>query len=114
VLPVIKNLNSMSFKTWFFKTPLYVSKFGTLEPKNSTGEIIPDLIMVPLVAFDDKLNRIGYGKGYYDRSLKKIKKSKKKTISVGIAYSFQEYKRIPVHKHDFKLDYIFTERGIIS
>ena len=114
VLPVIKNLNSMSFKTWFFKTPLYVSKFGTLEPKNSSGEIIPDLIMVPLVAFDDKLNRIGYGKGYYDRSLKKIKKSKKKTISVGIAYSFQEYKSIPVHKHDFKLDYIFTERGIIS
>ena len=61
-----------------FKDPLYVSKFGILEPKNTNKEIIPDLIMVPLVAFDNKLNRIGYGKGYYDRSLKKIKKIKKK------------------------------------
>ena len=72
------------------------------------------MILVPLVAFDDKLNRLGYGKGYYDRRLKKIKKIKKKMISIGIAYSFQKCKKIPVNKHDFKLDYIFTERGIIS
>ena len=69
--------------------------------------------MVPLVAFDNKLNRIGYGKGYYDRILKKIDKMKKKTIFLGIAYSFQRCRRIPVNKYDFKLDYIFTERGII-
>ena len=48
--------------------------------------IIPDLIMVPLVAFDKQLNRIGYGKGYYDRSLRKIKKKNKNEISLGIAY----------------------------
>ena len=70
--------------------------------------------MVPLIAFDDQLNRIGYGKGYYDRSLQKIRNIKKKTIYLGIAYSFQKCKRIPINKHDFKLDYIFTERGIIS
>jgi 5-formyltetrahydrofolate cyclo-ligase len=70
--------------------------------------------MVPLVAFDHRLNRIGYGKGYYDRNLEKINKLKKKIISLGIAYSFQKCKDIPVNKHDFKLDYIFTERGIIS
>jgi 5-formyltetrahydrofolate cyclo-ligase len=70
--------------------------------------------MVPLVAFDKKLNRIGYGKGYYDRSLKRINKIKKNVISVGVAYSFQECKNIPIEKHDFKLNYIFTERGIIS
>ena len=114
VLPVVSSSNKMSFKSWIFKEPLYVSKFGILEPKNSNREIIPDLIMVPIVAFDHRLNRIGYGKGYYDRSLKKISKNKKKTISLGIAYSFQQCKRIPVNKHDFKLDYIFTERGIIS
>ena len=85
-----------------------------LEPKNSSETIIPDLIMVPLVAFDRKLNRIGYGKGYYDRILKKINKFKKKTVFLGIAYSFQKCSSIPVNKHDFKLDYIFTERGIIS
>ena len=114
VLPVIKSSSKMSFKSWIFKEPLYVNKFGMLEPKDTKKEIIPDLIMVPLVAFDERLNRIGYGKGYYDRSLQKINKTKKRTISLGIAYSFQKCGSIPVNKHDFKLDYIFTERGIIS
>ena len=114
VLPVIKSSSVMSFNSWIFKNPLYVSKFGTLEPKDSKKEIIPDLILVPLVAFDNNLNRIGYGKGYYDRILKKISKIKKKTVAIGIAYSFQKCRSIPVNKHDFKLDYIFTEQGIIS
>ena len=104
----------MSFKTWFFKDPLYVSKFGILEPENLKKDIIPDFVIVPLVAYDNKLNRIGYGKGYYDRSLRKIKNEKKEMVTLGIAYSFQKCKNIPVNKHDFKLDYIFTERGIIS
>ena len=77
-LPVIKSLNQLSFKSWVFKDPLYVNKFGMLEPKNSKENIIPDLIMVPLVAFDNHLNRIGYGKGFYDRSFVKIKEIKKK------------------------------------
>ena len=104
----------MNFKSWIFREPLQVNKFGILEPKNSKKNIIPDLIMVPLLAFDNNLNRIGYGKGYYDKSLKKIYKIKKKTISLGIAYSFQKCSAIPVQKHDFKLDYIFTEQGIIN
>ena len=114
VLPVIKSSNAMSFKSWIFKEPLYVNKFGILEPKNSSKNVIPDLIMVPLVAFDNRLNRIGYGKGYYDRSLRKISKIKKNAISLGIAYSFQKCQKIPTNKHDFKLDYIFTEKGIIN
>ena len=114
VLPVIKSSNKMSFKPWIFKEPLYVNKFGMLEPNNLGKEIIPDLIMVPLVAFDRKLNRIGYGKGYYDRSLQKINKIKKKTITLGIAYSFQKCATIPTNKYDFKLNYVFTEQGIIS
>ena len=114
VLPVIKSSNKMSFKFWIFKEPLYVNKFGILEPNNLGKEIIPDLIMVPLVAFDKKLNRIGYGKGYYDRSLQKISKIKKKIITLGIAYSFQKCANIPTNKYDFKLNYVFTEQGIIS
>ena len=82
--------------------------------ENLKKAVIPDLIMVPLVSFDNKLNRIGYGKGYYDRILKKINKVKKKAIFLGIAYSFQKCTNIPTNKYDFKLDYIFTERGIIS
>ena len=113
-LPVVKSSTSMCFKLWIFKQPLYINNFGILEPKNSGEEILPDLILVPLVAFDRYLNRIGYGKGYYDRSLKKISKNKKNIIALGIAYSFQKCNKIPVKKHDFKLDYIFTEKGIIS
>jgi len=113
-LPVIKSSSNMSFIPWRYKDPLQVNKFGILEPAYKKKEIIPDLIMVPLVAFDNDLNRIGYGKGYYDRMLKKISKYKKKTIFLGIAYSFQRCSKIPVNKYDFKLDYIFTERGIIS
>jgi 5-formyltetrahydrofolate cyclo-ligase len=113
-LPVIKSSNKMIFKPWVIGDPLDVSKYGILEPTNSKKEIVPDLIMVPLVAFDNKLHRIGYGKGYYDRSLKKINKSKKNSISLGIASSHQRCTNIPVNKHDFKLNYIFTEQGIIS
>jgi len=113
-LPVIRSSNNMCFKLWFLEEPLYVNKFGILEPNKKKKEIIPDLIMVPLVAFDKHLNRIGYGKGYYDRSLEKINKIKKKAISLGIAYSFQKSRSIPTNKYDFKLDYIFTERGIIT
>ena len=111
---MIKSKSSMCFTTWFWKEPLYINKFGILEPKKINKEIVPDIIMVPLVAFDKSLNRIGYGKGYYDRTLKKIIKIKRKTISLGIAYSFQRCSKIPANKHDHKLDYIFTERGIIS
>ena len=113
-LPVIRSSNLMNFESWVFKEPLYVNKFGILEPKSSKKEIIPDLILVPLVTFDNKLNRIGHGKGFYDRILKKINNIKKNTIFLGVAYSFQRCGSIPVKKHDFKLDYIFTERGIIS
>ena len=114
VLPVIKSSNDMSFKSWIFKEPLYINKFGILEPNKLNKEIIPDLIIVPVAAFDRKLNRIGYGKGYYDKSLQKISKIKKKAITLGIAYSFQRSATIPVNRYDFNLDYIFTERGIIS
>ena len=113
-LPVIKSPNKMSFESWIFREPLYVNKFGIPEPKNSKKKIVPDLIMVPLVAFDGHLNRIGYGKGYYDRSLRNISKIKKNVIFLGIAHSFQRCKKIPVNNYDFKLDYIFTEKGIIN
>ena len=114
VLPVLKSTAVMNFERWSFGNPLYVNKFGMLEPKSSKNNIIPDIVLVPLLAFDNKLNRIGYGKGYYDRALIKISKIKKKAIFIGIAFSFQKSIKVPTNKHDVKLDYIFTERGIIS
>jgi 5-formyltetrahydrofolate cyclo-ligase len=64
------------------------------------------------VAFDKKLNRLGYGGGFYDRYIQKISK-KKKVVKVGLAFSFQKLKNIPVNKHDKKLDIIITEKETI-
>ena len=113
-LPVVKNSGNMSFHPWVFNDPLYVNNFGILEPKESKKKIIPDLVLVPLVAFDKNLNRIGYGGGYYDRILKKIRIINKKAIFVGIAFTFQKCPTININSYDFKLDYIFTDQGIIS
>ena len=112
-LPKIKNNNNMVFKHWKFKEPLCVNKYGILEPQKNQNEIVPDLFLVPLLAFDNKLNRIGYGKGYYDKFLNKISR-KKKIIAIGIAYSFQRYNKIPINKLDYKLEYIFSEKGFIN
>ena len=113
-LPVITSSNNMIFKLWNFKEPLCVNKFGILEPQKENKEILPDLVMAPLVAYDAKLNRIGHGKGYYDKNLNKMKKIKKNLVTLGIAYSFQKCSTIPTNKYDVKLNYIFTENGIIS
>ena len=67
----------------------------------------PNILLVPLVAFDNKRNRIGYGGGFYDRYIKKLRK-KKKIVAIGLAYSFQKVKKIPVTKHDVQLDFIIT------
>ena len=108
-LPKIKKNNKMDFFSWSIKEPLIVNKFGIPEP--SSNEIkYPNILLVPLVAFDKDLNRIGYGGGYYDRYIKKIKK-KKKLISIGLAYSFQKVKKIPINKFDMKLDFIITEKN---
>ena len=67
---------------------------------------------MPLVAYDRFHNRLGYGEGYYDRFIKKYKKNKKNLLTIGIAFSFQKYKKIPTSRFDEKLDYILTEKGI--
>ena len=114
LLPTIKKANDMSFRVWKFKAPLQINKFGMPEPSKQNKELIPDIILVPLMVFDRQLNRVGYGGGYYDRVLAKMGKINKKVTTIGIAYSFQEYRNIPVNKHDFKLNYIFTENGFIN
>ena len=103
----------MKFVKCSLNNPFKINKYGIPEP--AKGKIVfPDILLVPLVAFDSKLNRIGYGKGYYDRILGRLKGKNKKMIAIGVAYSFQKCTYIPTNKYDFKLDYIFTDRGIIS
>ena len=96
----------MNFFKWSTRDPLVINKFGIPEPI-SDKILYPSILIVPLVAFDKNLNRIGYGGGFYDRYIKKQKKSKK-IITIGLAYPFQRVKKIPIDKNDIRLDFILT------
>ena len=110
-LPVIKKNFNMDFYKWSFDDPLKINQYGIPEP-NSKKLIYPDVILVPLVAFDNNLNRLGYGGGYYDRVIKKLSK-KKKILKIGLAFSIQKINSVPVTKYDKKLDYIVTDKYIL-
>ena len=81
--------------------------------KKKSKKIFPNLILVPLLAFDNNKSRLGYGQGFYDRYLNKLNKIKKNFLTVGVAFSFQKYHKLPANNKDVKLDYILTEKGIL-
>ena len=107
-LPKIKKNSQMNFFLWSTKDPLTINEYGIPEP-TSNKIIQPCILLVPMVAFDKNLNRIGYGGGFYDRYIKKIKKNKK-IITIGLAYSFQKVEKVKINKHDIKLDFIITDK----
>ena len=112
LLPVIKSKNQMNFVEWKHLDPLKVNEFGMLEPCIASKSLVPNFMLVPLLAFDNNNNRLGYGKGFYDKFLNKFLKKKNKIITIGVAFSFQKYNKLPVSNLDIKLDYILTEKGI--
>ena len=111
-LPVVKKNNQMNFHSWSKKDPLTINKFGIPEPISSKI-LYPDILLVPLVGYDDNLNRLGYGGGFYDRYIEKIEKIKK-IIKIGLAFSYQEIKNLPTNQYDKKLDFIITEKKILK
>ena len=111
-LPIIKKNSQMDFFEWSKKDPLKINKYGIVEPISSK-KVYPDLLFVPLVAYDNNLNRLGYGGGFYDRYIDKIKKLKKVT-TIGLSFSYQRLKNIPINNYDKKLDFIITEKEIIQ
>ncbi len=102
----------MDFYKWSFSDLLKINKYGIPEPvvKNI---VCPDILLVPLVAFDKNLNRLGYGGGYYDRLIKKLSK-KKNVLKIGLAFSIQKINKVPINAYDQKLDYIVTNKNIIK
>ena len=111
-LPIIRANNKMDFFEWSVNDPLKINKYGISEPI-SLKKVYPDIILVPLLAYDKELNRLGYGGGYYDRYIEKIRKTKK-ILKIGLAFSYQEFNKIPVNNFDKKLDFIITEKEIIG
>ena len=111
-LPIVKKNNQMNFHIWSKKDPLTINKFGIPEPISSKI-LYPDILLVPLVGFDNNLNRLGYGGGFYDRYIEKIDKIKKVT-KIGLAFSYQKILSVPINQYDRKLDFVITEKEIIK
>ena len=111
-LPIVKKNNQMNFYKWSKKDLLIINKFGIPEPV-SLKIVYPDILLVPLVGYDKNLNRLGYGGGFYDRYIEKIDKIKK-IKKIGLAFSYQKIKSVPIDQYDKKLDFIITEEKIVK
>ena len=113
LLPAIFKKKYINFYKWKNLDILKVNHYGMLEPIiEKQKSYIPDIMLVPLLAFDNQNNRLGYGKGFYDTFLNKYLSLNKKIITVGVAFSFQKYKKLPIYDHDVKLNFILTEKGL--
>lgn len=121
-LPVVVGRgHPLILRRWAFGEPLGAGVWGIREPLPDAPEIVPDIMLVPLAAFDRSGHRIGYGAGYYDMTIAKVaaaksasKPASKPVLAVGLAYAMQEIGKVPAMPHDVRLDLVLTEREIID
>jgi len=112
-LPVIeKKNNPLIFRVLNYKTKMIKGEMNLMEPNEDSITVIPDLILVPCLAFDKTGNRLGYGGGYYDMTINDLKKKFYNLSLVIVAFSDQEVKSVNVNENDQKLDYILTEKKL--
>jgi len=110
-LPVIEqNSDTLSFKEFNYNIKLNPGKYGILEPDHSNKNLLPEIIFIPCLAFDTNGFRLGYGGGYYDRTLYNLKKIDHKFISIAVAFDDQKVDEVIYDKKDQKIDYILTEK----
>jgi 5-formyltetrahydrofolate cyclo-ligase len=100
---------SLIFRAWSVNDRLMLGSLGILEPSPAAAELVPDILLVPLAAFDRSGHRIGYGAGHYDVTLAHLRKAKA-AIGIGVAFAVQEIKAVPMQPHDVALDYVLTEK----
>jgi 5-formyltetrahydrofolate cyclo-ligase len=99
----------LELRLWEQGAPLYPSGFGTLAPDELAPHAEPDVILMPLLGFDKDGTRLGYGGGYYDRTLMGLSKRPK---LIGFAFAAQQFDHIPREPHDVPLDAVVTEKGM--
>ena len=104
---------SLAFRAWSPDDKLLLGALGILEPSPAATEIVPDIMLVPLAAFDTRGHRIGYGAGHYDFTLAHLRKAKAVT-SIGLAFAAQEIEAVPALAHDERLDYVLTETKVFD
>jgi 5-formyltetrahydrofolate cyclo-ligase len=103
----------LSMRRWEFGAALHRGQWGIREPEADAPEVDPDVLLVPLLAFDRAGYRIGYGAGYYDLTIKRLRELKTVT-AVGIAFAAQEVIEIPRTARDERLDLVLTEHEVID
>lgn len=113
-LPVLTDsLDGMIFRSWHPASPLIEGPFGLLQPPPESPEVLPDLVLVPLLAFDRQGRRLGYGGGFYDRGLYSLR-TRKPFAAWGIAWAAQEVHALPHEPHDQRLDAVLTEKSMVE
>jgi 5-formyltetrahydrofolate cyclo-ligase len=104
---------SLTFRSYTPGDRLTMGMLGIPEPSPAAAEVVPDIMLVPLAAFDAAGHRIGYGAGYYDYTFTHLRKHKA-IIGVGLAFATQEIEAIPALSHDVPLDYVLTEKRVFD
>ena len=113
-LPVVAGRGkSLVMRSYAFGQPLNAGVWGIREPAEDAAEVEPDILIVPLAAFDRKCNRIGYGAGYFDLTINRLRQ-RKPVVAIGIAYAAQEVPEVPATPRDARLDLVLTEREAID
>jgi 5-formyltetrahydrofolate cyclo-ligase len=110
---VVKSGQPLVFRRWGEEDPLADGPFGTRQPLASAPTVLPEVVILPMLAFDRRGFRLGYGGGYYDRTLALLRR-RRPMIAVGVAYAAQEVPAVPSGRHDQALDWIVTEREAIK
>ena len=100
-------------REWVFGEPLIAGVWGIREPQPEAAAVEPDILLVPLLAFDRAGHRIGYGAGYYDLTLAQLR-TRKPIIAVGLAFAAQEVAAVPATPRDARLDLVLTEREVLD
>jgi len=111
-LPCIEK-GALVFRQFAFGDRLQRVGFGLSQPSTEAALVAPDIMLVPLAAFDRKGGRIGYGKGYYDGAIGRQKEAGKPPRTLGLAFACQEMESVPVELHDQRLHAVLTERELI-
>jgi 5-formyltetrahydrofolate cyclo-ligase len=113
-LPVVAGRGKpLIMRAYAFGQELNSGVWGIREPKDDAPEVDPDILIVPLAAFDRAGYRLGYGAGYYDMTIARLR-AMKPIVAIGIAFAAQEVANVPKTAHDEKLDFLLTEREVID
>ncbi|MGL4196580.1 MAG: 5-formyltetrahydrofolate cyclo-ligase [Allorhizobium sp.] len=111
-LPVVIDRETIVFRELVAGAELIDTGFGTRGPGPDAAVLDPDLLLVPLSAFDAEGNRIGYGAGHYDRAIARLREKGRHPRLIGIAFDCQEVAEVPYEAHDVRLEAVLTESGL--